>query len=107
MDEIDFLRKINLVFKHNQINRLKKENEQKDKKIELISKEGKRIFDEYKEEKNNRINQLTTEIKELEEKCSKLENESNYYKNQLDSIPKFIKRIFWNKKSKKIKMISE
>lgn len=107
MDEIDFLRKINLVFKHNQINRLKKENEQKDKKIKLISKEGKRIFDEYKEEKNNTINQLASEIKELEEKCSKLENESNYYKNQLDSIPKFIKRIFLNKKSKKFNMISE
>ncbi len=94
MDEIDFLRKINLVFKHNQINRLKRENEQKDKKIKLISEEGKRIFNDYKEEKNNIINQLTSEIKELEEKCNNLEGEKNYYKNQLDLIPTFIKKLF-------------
>ena len=79
MDEIDFLRKINLVFKHNQINRLKKENEQKDKKIELISKEGKRIFDE--------IIEVISSLADIHIKISPEEAE-NYSLRWAESVPK-------------------
>lgn len=98
MTEEEFLRKLNFINKHNQIVDLKEENKKKDEQIKKISTEGKKLIDEFSQKSQENINALNNRIKELESEITTINQEKNYYKEIVESIPKFILKIFKNNK---------
>ncbi len=100
MDNADFLRKINIIYKHNQIVSLKKKNKQKNEKIIELSKEGKKIINEFGQKNKENIDRLNDKIRELQEENIYLKQERNYYKEIFDKIPSFIRRIFVKEKKR-------
>ena len=98
MNSEDVLKKLNFIYKQNQIVRLKKENKQKDEKIKELSKEGKKIIDEFGHKNKENIDKLNDMIRELQEENISLKQERNYYKEMFYKIPSFIRRIFIKEK---------
>ncbi len=96
----EVLLKLNKVNTHNKIERLKKENEIKDKKMQELADGCKEIIVEYKENSEKIIESMNEKINKLEEEKIKLEKENAYYKDTVEKIPKVLLKIFC-KKSKK------
>lgn len=94
----DFFRKLNFINDKNRIVRLQKENKQKEEKINLLSKESKKIIDEFGQKNKENIDRLNERIKILEEETASIKQERNNYKDMLESIPSFIRRIFIRKR---------
>lgn len=90
----DLYKKIVNMAEHNQIVKLKYENNKKDEKLKKISEEGKKILDKYGEKNKLNINKLNERIKELEKQLNEMKQERNYYKELLEKIPSFIRKIF-------------
>ena len=98
MNNDDFFKKLSFIYKQNQIVRLKKESKQKDEKIKELSKEGKKIIDEFGHKNKENIDKLNDTIRELQEENISLKQERNYYKEMFEKIPSFIRRIFVKEK---------
>lgn len=98
MSEEEFLRKINFIFKNNQIAELKRKNEEKDSKIKKLSEKSKKMFIEFGSKNKEKLDSLNEKIKVLEEENIYLKQERNYYKEVFDKIPSFIRRIFVKEK---------
>lgn len=98
MNSDDFFKKLSFIYKQNQIVRLKKESKQKDEKIKELSKEGKKIIDEFGHKNKENIDKLNDMIRELQEENISLKQERNYYKEMFEKIPSFIRRIFVKEK---------
>ena len=98
MNSDDFFKKLSFIYKQNQIVRLKKESKQKDEKIKELSKEGKKIIDEFGHKNKENIDKLNDMIRELQEENISLKQERNYYKEMFEKIPSFIRRIFAKEK---------
>ncbi len=96
--ENEFVKKLDNIIKHNQIIKLKAENEQKDKTINMLSKESRKIIDEFGQKNKQNIDELNDRIKALEEETLKIKQERNYYKDMLESIPSFIRKLFVREK---------
>ena len=77
MTDEEMVKKYCDINKHNQLVILKAENKSKDEQIKKISTEGKKLIDEF----------------------SQKNQEKNYYKEIVDSMPNFIVKLF--KKNKK------
>lgn len=90
----EFLTKLNIVNKNNYINKLEKDNTQKENRIEKYVTNFKKVITEMELEK--RKNEQT--IQELRENNRMLQDENNSYKNILDKIPNWIIKIFAGKK---------
>lgn len=90
----EFLSKLNIVSKNNYINKLEKDNIQKDDKIEKYITNFKKVITEMEIEKRKNVQT----IKELTENNKILQNENNSYKNILDRIPNWIIKLFAGKR---------
>lgn len=91
----EFLTKLNIVKKNNYINKLEKDNQKNEARIEkYVSNFKKEITEQELEKRKN----LAT-IQELTENNKKLQDENNMYKFILDKIPNFIIKIFAGKKN--------
>jgi len=91
----DFLTKLNIVKKNNYINKLERENEKSEKRIEKYVENFKKEITEQEIEKRKYIKQ----IEELTRINKELENTNKGYKFILDKIPNFIIRLFAGKKN--------
>ena len=78
----DFFRKLNFINDKNRIVRLQKENKQKEEKINLLSKESKKIIDEFGQKNKENIDRLNERIKILEEETASIKQERNNYKER-------------------------
>lgn len=94
----DFLRKINYIYRQNQLVRLKRENKQKEERIKELSKEGKKLIDDFGQKNKANFDNLNDRIRRLEEENNVLKQETNYYKEVFEKIPSFIRRIFIKEK---------
>jgi len=91
----EFLTKLNIVKKNNYINKLERENEKSEKRIEKYVENFKKEITEQEIEKRKYIKQ----IEELTRINKELENTNKGYKFILDKIPNFIIRLFAGKKN--------
>lgn len=91
----EFLTKLNIVKKNNYINKLERENEKNEKRIEKYVENFKKEITEQEVEKRNYLKQ----IEELKKINTELENTNKGYKFILDKIPNFIIRLFAGKKN--------
>ena len=98
MNEEELLKKLNYMYKHNQIVSLKTENQEKDEKIRKLSEDSKKIIGEFGSKNKENIDNLKERIKALEEKNMSLNQEKNYYKEMFEKIPSFIRKIFIKEK---------
>ena len=94
----EFVKRVNNIAKQNKIVLLQRENEQKDETINMLSKESRKIIDEFGQKSKQNIDQLNDRIKALEEESLKIKQERNYYKEMLESIPSFIRKLFVREK---------
>ena len=94
----EILRKMNWIKEKNEISKLKGEIEKKNKKLEFLEKRCREIIQLHKTETEKIIDDLNDKIQTLEEDNSRLEKECNFYKGTLNSIPKFIVKIFSKRK---------
>lgn len=94
----EFVKRVNNIAKQNKIVLLQRENEQKDETINMLSKESRKIIDEFGQKNKQNIDQLNDRIKALEEESLKIKQERNYYKEMLESIPSFIRKLFVREK---------
>ncbi len=94
----EFVKRVNNIAKQNKIVLLQRENEQKDETINMLSKESRKIIDEIGQKNKQNIDQLNDRIKALEEESLKIKQERNYYKEMLESIPSFIRKLFVREK---------
>ena len=90
----DVIYRINYILAKNNEAKLKKENSEKDKKIIEFSEECKRIISERHEENSNKINELTEKISVLESEKEKISKERDFYKDNLNKVPKFLLKLF-------------
>ena len=88
MDEL--LKNMNMIKNHNEIIRLKRKNFQQEQKISQI----KSNFDDVKMATNKAIDELNKKIKELEIEKTELKNERDAYREYVESIPKFVRKLF-------------
>ena len=91
----EFLTKLNIVKKNNYINKLEKDNERNEKRIEKYVENFKKEITEQELEKRKYIQQIENLTKQNEE----LLNENKGYKFILDKIPNFIIKLFVGKKN--------
>lgn len=91
----DFLTKLNIVKKNNYINKLEKNNEKNQKRIEKYVENFKKEITDQELEKRKYLQQ----IQELTKINEELENENKGYKFILDKIPNFIIKLFAGKKN--------
>ena len=101
MDMEELLMKMNMVKKHNEIVRLKKQIEQKDNENSRLMEDYKNTFDTFdhkissiNDELCQKVETLKSENIRLKSNVEKLETENIRYKEQIESIPKFILRLF-------------
>lgn len=90
----NFLYKINNIKTHNQIMRLKKDNEQKTEKMNELITECKNIVLDYQEKNQSKLIKMNETINKLETEKEEIRKQRDYYKNSLDKIPKFILKLF-------------
>lgn len=90
----NFLYKINNIKTHNQIIRLKKDNEQKTEKMNELITECKNIVLDYQEKNQSKLIKMNETINKLETEKENLRKERDYYKNSFDRIPKFVLKLF-------------
>ena len=98
----DVIYRINYILAKNNEAKLKKENSEKDKKITECSEECKRIISERHEENSNKINELTEKISVLESEKEKISKERDFYKDNLNKVPKFLLKLFGISKKEKL-----
>ena len=91
----DFLTKLNIVKKNNYINKLERDNEKNEKRIEKYVENFKKEITEQELEKRKYLQQ----IQELTKINEELENANKGYKFILDKIPNFIIKLFAGKKN--------
>lgn len=91
----DFLTKLNIIKKNNYINKLEKNNEKNQKRIEKYVENFKKEITDQELEKRKYLQQ----IQELTKINEALENENKGYKFILDKIPNFIIKLFAGKKN--------
>ena len=91
----DFLTKLNIVKKNNYINKLERDNEKNEKRIEKYVSNFKKEITEQEIEKRKYLKQ----IEELTRINEELENTNKGYKFILDKIPNFIIKLFAGKKN--------
>ncbi len=89
----EFLTKINIVKKNNRINKLERENNEKQKKIEKYLSKSKEVITQMEIEKRTNVKM----IEELSEENKRLQYENNNYKYILNRIPNWAIRIFAGK----------
>ena len=90
----DVIYRINYVLLKNKALKLKKENEDKDKKILEFSDECKKIISTSQYNSANKINELFKINANLKSENERLLEENSYLKKSLNRIPKFILQIF-------------
>ena len=93
----NFLYKINSVKTNNQIVRLKKENELKDKKMEEVVSECKNIVLDFQAKSKNKVFEMNEKINKLEDENNELRKQRDFYKDSLEKMPKFIVKMFSGK----------
>ena len=91
----EFLTKLNIVKKNNYINKLERDNERNEKKIEKYVENFKKEITEQELEKRKYLRQIEDLTKQNEE----LLNQNKGYKFILDKIPNFIIKLFVGKKN--------
>lgn len=96
----DIVLKMNYVKNCNKIKELEDEAKLKDQRMTDYTNKCKNLIEEYKHKNIVQRDELKNKIKELEDANAKLSNEKDYYKNMLNSIPKFIQKLFCKKKDK-------
>ena len=101
----DLLIKMNMVRKHNEIIRLKKQIEKKENENNLLIKEYKNTFDTFDQKISNINEELCQKIELLEKENTRLisnvkvlELENKGYREQIYNIPKIILKIFSKRK---------
>lgn len=90
----NFLYKANSIKTHNQIIRLKKENEDKTEKMNEILSECKNIVFDYQEKNQAQLIKMNETINKLENEKDELRKQRDYYKKSLEKIPKVILKLF-------------
>ena len=90
----EFLTKLNIAKKNNYINKLERDNQKNEKRIEKYVENFKKEITEQELEKRKYIQQIEDLTKQNEE----LLNENKGYKFILDKIPNFIIKLFAGKK---------
>lgn len=91
----EFLTKLNIAKKNNYINKLERDNQKNEKRIEKYVENFKKEITEQELEKRKYIQQIEDLTKQNEE----LLNENKGYKFILDKIPNFIIKLFAGKKN--------
>ena len=91
----EFFIKLNTVKKNNYINKLERDNQRNEERIQKYVSNFKKEITEQELEKRKYLQT----IKELTENNQKLQNENAGYKYILDKIPNFIIKIFAGKKN--------
>ena len=91
----EFLTKLNIAKKNNYINKLERDNQKNEKRIEKYVENFKKEITEQELEKRKYIQQIENLTKQNEE----LLNENKGYKFILDKIPNFIIKLFAGKKN--------
>ena len=91
----EFLTKLNIVKKNNYINKLEKDNERNEKRIEKYVENFKKEITEQELEKRKYLQKIEDLTKQNEE----LLNQNKGYKFILDKIPNFIIKLFVGKKN--------
>lgn len=91
----EFLTKLNIIKKNNYINKLEKDNQRNEKRLEKYVENFKKEITEQELEKRKYIQQIEDLTKQNEE----LLNENKGYKFILDKIPNFIIKLFVGKKN--------
>lgn len=101
----ELLMKLNMVRKHNEVVRLKKEISQKELENSSLKEEYKNTFDVFDRRITSINDELFKKIDTLEKENNKLisnidilERENLAYKEQIESIPKFILKFFYRKR---------
>lgn len=91
----EFLTKLNIAKKNNYINKLERDNQKNEKRIEKYVENFKKEITEQELEKRKYIQQIEDLAKQNEE----LLNQNKGYKFILDKIPNFIIKLFVGKKN--------
>lgn len=91
----EFLTKLNIAKKNNYINKLERDNQKNEKRIEKYVENFKKEITEQELEKRKYLQQIENLTKQNEE----LLNENKGYKFILDKIPNFIIKLFVGKKN--------
>jgi len=91
----EFLTKLNIAKKNNYINKLERDNQKNEKRIEKYVENFKKEITEQELEKRKYIQQ----IEDLTKQNEALLNENKGYKFILDKIPNFIIKLFAGKKN--------
>lgn len=91
----EFLTKLNIAKKNNYINKLERDNERNEKRIEKYVANFKKEITEQELEKRKYLQQ----IQELTKLNQELENTNKGYKFILDKIPNFVIKLFAGKKN--------
>ena len=91
----DFIAKLNIVKKNNYINKLERENQKNEERIEKYVSNFKKEITEQEIEKRKCLQT----IKELMENNQKLQNENASYKYILSKIPNWVIKLFAGKKN--------
>ena len=86
----DVIGRINYVLLKNKVLKLKKENEDKDKKIVEFSDECKKIIKNSQNNSIHKIDELYKTNANLRIENERLSNENEYLKKSINKIPKFI-----------------
>ena len=93
----NFLYKIKSVKTNNQIVRLKKENELKDRKMTELVSECKNIVLDFQVKNKSKVLEMNEKINKLEDENNELRKQRDFYKDSLERIPKFIVKMFSGK----------
>lgn len=100
----ELLIKLNMIRKHNEVIRLKREISQKESENSTLKEDFKKTFDVFDKKISSiseglyrKVDALEGENRKLKTDLEILERENLAYKEQIENIPKFILRLF-NKK---------
>lgn len=93
----NFLYKLNSMKNHNQIIKLKKENETKTQKMNEVISECKNIVLDYQKKNENEILKMNDKINTLEDENNELRKQRDFYRDSLEKVPKFILKMFVGK----------
>jgi len=92
-----FLFKLNMIKSNNEIVRLKKSNEIKDKKLQKVSDGCKSLIIEYEIKNQKALLELNEKVNKLENENSELRKQRDFYCSSLEKIPKFLLKLFVGK----------
>lgn len=96
----DVLIKLNMVKNHNEIVNLKQKNKENNTKTQELVDSYKKIVSDYENKMQKEIKQMNEKINKIEEDNINLKMQCQFYKDCLDKIPNFIVRIFVGKNKK-------